>query len=543
MSQGWTVNATTGEITFNEAPATGTNNIAVSEYASADINATAIWSIGSWNAEYGYPGEVEFFSDRLVFASTTDQPQTLWLSRIGDYSFFGKSTPILDDDAIQVTMNARRLNAVVDLLPKQHLLALTTGGVWKIGGGDSEVLTPSTIATRPQPSSGAGALPALDVGETAVYLTHKSGQVRDLAFTFEADGYAGSDLTAFSAHLLRTHTLTDWTFAQEPWSAVFAVRDDGTLLCMTYKREHQVVAWGRHTTEGTFQNTCSVSEERYHGTYVVVERTVNGSTVQYLERFADPVDDAREHAMLDCSLAYDGRNTTGTTLTITGGETPDTLAVITASASTFAASNVGDEVVLDYDGEPCRITISAHTSATQVEGYPSRALVAADLSPGTDWALAVDSFSGLGHLEGLTVEVFGDGYDRGEFTVSSGAITGVAPSVLAIVGIPYESDFESLDMTVIGGESVATRNKVIRELGILVQDTNSISASAEGFDYLNDYQPRDAESMSLPAELRTEWLNLNVTGSWVQNPRVYIRAKGPAHATVLAIEPKVGIGT
>src|SRR3546814_7674852 len=111
---------------------------------------------------------------------------------------FGRSTPIADDDAFTATMNARQLNEIVDLIPKQHLLALTVGGVWKIGGSDSDVLTPTTVSTRPQPSTGANSLAALDVGETAIYFTYKGGQVRDLAYTFEADGYAGSDLTAFA---------------------------------------------------------------------------------------------------------------------------------------------------------------------------------------------------------------------------------------------------------------------------------------------------------------------------------------------------------
>ena len=83
---------------------------------------------------------------------------------------------------------------------------------------------------------------ALDVGETAIYLTQKGGQVRDLAFTFESDGYAGSDLTAFASHLLEGYTITDWAFQDVPYSTASAVRNDGYILTMTYKREHQVVA-------------------------------------------------------------------------------------------------------------------------------------------------------------------------------------------------------------------------------------------------------------------------------------------------------------
>src|SRR3546814_4943292 len=69
-----------------------------------------------------------------------------------------------------------------------------------------------------------------------------------------------SDLTAFAGHLLKNRQIVDWTWAPEPWSAVFAPRDDGVLLSLTYKREHQVVAWARQTTAGDYENTARSEE-------------------------------------------------------------------------------------------------------------------------------------------------------------------------------------------------------------------------------------------------------------------------------------------
>src|SRR3546814_8429860 len=92
-----------------------------------------------------------------------------------------------------------------------------------------------------------------------------------------------SDLTAFAGHLLKNRQIVDWTWAPEPWSAVFAPRDDGVLLSLTYKREHQVVAWARQTTAGDYENTAPVAEDGYHGTYFIVEREVGGALVRYLE--------------------------------------------------------------------------------------------------------------------------------------------------------------------------------------------------------------------------------------------------------------------
>lgn len=543
MTQGWVVDASTDKITFYESvPSTST--VVVNQYASGSINATAIWALGAWNGEYGFPSVVEFYSDRLGFAATIDQPQTTWFSRVGDYTMLGRSTPIADDDAFTATMNARQLNKIQALIPKQDLLVLTTGGVWKLGA-NGDALTPTTVTAKPQPSVGAGSLQPLDVGETAIYLSHMGWQVRDLAYTFESDGYAGSDLTAFASHLVKGKPITNWTWCPEPWSAVFACRDDGVLLTLTYKREHQVVAWARNDLSAPLRQCEAIPEDGAYGAYFCVERVVNGVTLQYIERMSDQnFDDSREEIGLDCALTYDGRNKTATTLALTGGATPGAETVITASSAIFSASNVGDQIVLDYDGTPCRIIILSVDSTTVARGIAARALTAADLTPGTSWALAADTLSGLSHLEGMAVAVGGDGYDLGDYVVAAGSIRLSAPAVLAHVGLRYNCDFESLDMTVIGGESVATRNKLIRAVGVLVQDTATIGVSATGFDRLEWKKSRDtSESMSAPAELRTEWFDMSVDGAWKKNPRIYLRHRGPYRARVLAIEPRVEFGT
>lgn len=540
MAQGWTIHQATGQIAFLEPPAQGAA-IEVREFATADLNATPIWRMSAWNPVYGYPREGEFFADRLWLASTRAQPQTLWSSRIGDYSMFGRSTPIQDDDAISVTLNARHLNEIIDLLPKQHLLALTVGGVWKVGGGENDTLTPSTISARPQPSTGSGGLPSLDVGETAIYYTHKGGQVRDLSFAFEADGYAGSDLTAFASHLLERTQLLDWAWQAVPYSAAYAVRADGWLLSMTYKREHQVVAWARHDTPGIIESVCCVPEDGINAVYVGVRRFVDGQWRRYVERFASPqVSDWREHVGLDSALTYDGRGQKGA-LTIAGGAV-DTPATITASEPVFAARHVDDAVVVGFSDArvPLRLTISEVLSDTQVIAFPSRGLTEADRTP-AEWSLAAKQLSGLGHLEGLTVRIARDGTDAGEAVVKDGRIELQEPGVLVHVGLTIQADFESLDMTVIGGESVGTRKKLIKEVGVMVEGVRVLHAGPD-FERMETRKPRNWEPMGIPPDALSGWEVFSVTSAWGRSPRVCIRCDDPYGAKVLAIEPRVEMG-
>src|SRR5690606_17619165 len=148
-------------------------------------------------------------------------------------------------------------------------------------------------------------------------------------------------------HLTQFHAIVDWDFQLVPYSAAWSVREDGVLLCLVYKREHQVAGWTRAATpNGAFRSVVVIPEEDADAVYAIVERTLGGVVVDSVERMAQPSEFAVDWMGVDCGLTYDGRNTGATTLTLSGAAyDPDTLLTITASADVFAASNAGDVVV------------------------------------------------------------------------------------------------------------------------------------------------------------------------------------------------------
>ena len=144
-------------------------------------------------------------------------------------------------------------------------------------------------------------------------IQEKGSRVRDLRYVCEDDKYMGDDMTVMSRHLFEGHTVVDWCYSQEPYSIIWAVRDDGVLLSFTYLREHNVYAWAQHTTDGTFESVCSISEGNEDVVYVVVKRTINGSDVRYVERLHERYfTDIQDAFCVDSGLTY-----TGSTGTIT----------------------------------------------------------------------------------------------------------------------------------------------------------------------------------------------------------------------------------
>ena len=65
-----------------------------------------------------------------------------------------------------------------------------------------------------------------------------------------------------SNHLFTGYTLKEWAWAEEPYKIVWAIRNDGALLSLTYLKEQDVYAWARHDTFGLYQSVCSVSSRR-----------------------------------------------------------------------------------------------------------------------------------------------------------------------------------------------------------------------------------------------------------------------------------------
>ena len=546
MSQGWTINATTDQITFFVAPPTGTNNIVVQEFAvPATGGSTDVFALSAWGGQFGYPAEVEFFGGRLVFASTNDQPQTVWFSKVGNYVDFGKTIPSVDDDAITATINARQVNRIKELVPLAQMILLTTGGEFKTTGGQDDVLTPTTVGFKPQSYHGAAELNALVIGTSALFVQNRGYVVRDIDYSFESDGYTGNDLTVFASHLTEGKPIVDWDYQQIPYSVVWAVRDDGVLLALTYMRDQSVVAWTPMEIDGFVESVTVIPEGGEDSVYVSVRRTVDGQQRRYIERLASRlIDDAREGKFLDSHLTYDGRNTTATTITATGADwSVGQEITLTASAATFASGDLDDVIVLGYEaGTNARLRITTFTSATVVQAQvitPVPASLRATAT--TDWGFARDTLSGLSHLNGRTVGVLADGFVQDDKVVTAGAITLDEPGVLVHVGLRYVSDIETLEINVPGGPSTRMQNKLIKRLGIIVQDSRGIMAGSD-FDKLEEWEPRTAEAMTAPPDLQNGCLQVWITGSWAERGRVCIRQADPLPMAILGVIPDVTMG-
>ena len=279
---------------------------------------------------HGFPGAVTYYQQRLVFAGTATNPDTVWMSKTSNYDDFGQSLPSLDDDAVVFTLSSNQVNQIKGLLQLDKLLLLTSGSVWATGSGAQvDVITPGNIGVKLQGYTGVSNLQPIGIGGAAMFVQSKNQIVRDMNYQWVNDSYTGQNLTAKGSHLVDGYYITDWTDQRSPLCTVWMVRDDGMLLGLTYLREQEVVAWHRHDTDGEFVSVCSITEGQEDVLYAMVKRTLGGTTRHTIERFRTRiVTDITDAFFVDCGLTITNSPASATVsgLTHLNGKTVNILA-------------------------------------------------------------------------------------------------------------------------------------------------------------------------------------------------------------------------
>ena len=310
-----------------------------------------------------YPGTVCLFEQRLVFASTPRRPQTIWMSKSGDYGNFATYTPIADDSPIELTIASQEVSSANWMVPLRSLILGTPGMEWEIAGGANASFTAKSAKATPQSYWGSSLKRAMIIGNIILHVSSSGSQVRNLQYEFTSDSYGGTDLSILAAHLLEKQGVIDWAYQKNPDSIVWAVRDDGVLLGLTFQAEHQISAWHRHDTQGSFKAICSIPHGQEYSLFVVVER----DSVFYLERMAKRyLGGATSGAVfLDCSLTYNGEPVQ----TLTGLEYLNEKEVgILADGAVLAPRVVrGGQIVLD---SPCSVVTVGLLYTADLETMP-----------------------------------------------------------------------------------------------------------------------------------------------------------------------------
>ena len=169
------------------------------------------------------------------------------------------------------------------------------------------------------------------------------------------------------------------------------------------------------------------------------------------------------------------------------------------------------------------------------------------------WSLAVDTVSGLWHLEGKQVSVLGDGFvvanpnnsSYTALTVTDAAVTLDRPHAVVTVGLPITADMETLSVDTASAETLVGKKMIVGKVHVKLEKTRGLFVGSEpppdeDTDFLGglvELKVRQYENYSSPIDLKTGDAEVVINGQWNDNGRVFIRQTDPLPATVLAIYP------
>lgn len=297
------------------------------------ITITASGNVGEpaaqWAATLGasgtsYPSVPSLFQQRLVLAAPTNATQTVFFSQPGSPFNFDVSTITQPDDSIEITLVSGQLNNIKSMISQTAgLLVLSDKGSWIInGGGSGTGISPSNIVANAQSFNGANDVPPITSNYDVLFVQSKGSIVRDSSYNFYANVFTGTDISVLSSHLFYGYNILEWAWAEEPFKIVWAVRNDGYLLSLTFLKEQEFIGWAHSVTEGLFKSVGTITEtvttDTIDAIYVVVERIINGVTVKYIERMAERLypNGVVDAWCVDCGLQYSGAPATS----FSGGE-------------------------------------------------------------------------------------------------------------------------------------------------------------------------------------------------------------------------------
>ena len=497
-----------------------------------------------------FPGAVSYFEQRRVFAGTNNEPQTILMTKSGTESNLSFGLPIRDDDRIKFRVAARESNTIRHIVPLTNLLMLTGSAEWRVSSINSDAITPTSISVKPQSYVGANNAQPVIVNNSMVYAASRDGHVRELGYNWQANGFITGDLSLRAPHLFDNLTVTDMALSKAPIPIVWFISSNGKLLGFTYVPEQTIGAWHQHDTDGTFESVAVVSEGNDDVLYCVVKRTINGATKKYVERLGTRLfNQARDCFFVDCGSTYNGTNTnTNQTVTISGGTnyTRGESVTITANYNLFDAppsvDDVGDAIVLVSGSNYYRCNILATASQTQATVKLDVDLPASLRNTGiTTYEVARNVISNLDHLEGKTVSILADAAVHPQRVVSGGSITLERASSVVHVGLEYQSDLQTMPMSLQAEAFGQGRVKNLNHVWLRVLESSGIFAGPSA-DKLVEAKQRTTEPYGSPPRLKTEDIKIMVTPTWQDNGQLFVRQTDPLPLTVVGMTLEVAIG-
>lgn len=373
-------------------------------------NATRRWAFSEFSTVYGWPTNVAFFKERLTYS----RGRQVFHSVVGDFSSFNRREAgiVTAETAMSLTLASDKLDSIRWIAQSRDLIIGSARSELALGSQTTQQTYSATnVQNTPQTEYGSRYLRPLRVGESVLFVERAGHRIRDMKFDFTIDRYKAEDVTVLSEHIFDGSELVGDVEQEQ--------RD---IVDWAYQQQRDSLVW------------CVLSDGTLASMVFNRERGVIGWTPHYIGGTEVVVE------AVQSIPAPDGR-------------TDDTWFIVKRTVGGQVQRSV--EYMTDYRLVKRGIAEAVHVDCSVTyRGAPTTTI------------------TGLGHMEGETVDVCLDGSNHPSRVVEGGEITLDRPGSLVHVGYSCPARMQSMRLEVQGGGGTSqTARKAIAEAWLRLQST------------------------------------------------------------------------
>jgi len=222
--------------------------------------ASSNWSEQSFSGLRGFPAATTFHENRLVFAGTIAQPDSIFMSKSGQYYNFDVGTAE-DNDSIQVTANVGEVNEIRHLVSNRNLQIFTAASEMYIPSFENKPLTPTTVTIQKQTPYGTGFSKPQILDGSTVFVQNGGKIIREYLFTDGEKAYTSNPISTLSEHLIKSpvelNVLNAAVDRAEDY--IFSLNDDNTVSVFNSNRIEKRAGWVEFTSDHSFISMTTIS--------------------------------------------------------------------------------------------------------------------------------------------------------------------------------------------------------------------------------------------------------------------------------------------
>ena len=240
------------------------------------------WDENVFSAAKGYAKSCAFHPRRLWFGGSRDLPSHLFSSQSNAFFNFNVGTG-LDAESIQAPLGSDSVSEILHLHSGRHLTVFTDSGVYYVQESNTTPVSPSNFNPRFSVPYGSAQAPPKRYDGATLFIQDTGKVVRELLWNDLQQSYTAEPISLVSNDMIDDVQDQEVFYGNDTGPEQFnvIVNNNGNISIYHSVRSEKIAAWFPWETTGDFESVTELNGE----IFVSVKRTVNSSTVYYLEKF------------------------------------------------------------------------------------------------------------------------------------------------------------------------------------------------------------------------------------------------------------------